>query len=231
MHSLQCSIPDNSVLSRILLLGSHSNLCIFPCGHWSRFSKCIYYVKYYALDCELFKFKNGLLISVAHLTVFSTMGAESLNKQWTESPWAPFSYWKRKTWSIAVPSKVPEPDFRLSHGHSLCGYLASLGVSGQHSCPQQCHWNWTVLWKHWDVKLASHCPWGFRVALRWVGSTANRAAAALAWRDKGEAWRETGKRAHEPCASLTCGLLSVWQQVPLRDFATTGTSKSLYPIK
>lgn len=138
VHSLQQNSPNNSVLPRILPLGSHSNLCIFSCGHWFCFSKCIYYVKYHTMDCELYKFKNGVPISLAHLTVLSTIGAESLNKQWAEPPWAPFSYWKRRAFSTVVPSQAPGPDLHLSHGHSPQSYLAfSVWVSCQQSYPQQ----------------------------------------------------------------------------------------------
>lgn len=63
---------------------------------------------------------------------------ESLNKQWAEPPWAPFSYWKRRAFSTVVPSQAPGPDLHLSHGHSPQSYLAfSVWVSCQQSYPQQ----------------------------------------------------------------------------------------------
>lgn len=127
---------------------------------------------------------------------------QSLNKQWTVPFWAQFSYWERKKFRVTkvscCPLKHPSPDPHLCHGCSPQSWWLwtkrtwALPGSEQAVSMAACSATVTAVLCCRATGLSGWLPAALQLqgGWRWEGRIANLAAAALAWGDKGEAWKE-----------------------------------------
>lgn len=90
-HSSQHSLGDSTFWSKILPLGSHSNLCICLHYHLSGFTESFCSCKMW--DCELFKCRNHVLFPLGsqYLPVYPWC-RHLLSLWWIEPFWAPELY-------------------------------------------------------------------------------------------------------------------------------------------